>query len=59
MPDLLNSLITFAASISTYVIVGWTCLMIGTLFGIMLIALLRANGRDDEPAYEDGEPRRE
>ena len=60
MADLFNSLITFAASISTYVIVGWTCLMIGTLFGIMLIALLRANGRDDsEPAYEDGEPRRE
>lgn len=53
MPDLLNSLITFAA----YVIVGWTCLMIGTLFGIMLISLLRANGRDDDPAYEDGERR--
>jgi len=55
MPDLLNSLITFAASISTYVIVGWTCLMIGTLFGIMLIALLRANGRDTEPQYETGD----
>ena len=57
MPDLLNALITFAASISTYVIVGWTCLLIGTLFGIMLIALLRANGRDEEPAYEDRESR--
>ncbi len=57
MADLLNSVITFAASISTYVIVGCTCLMIGMMFGIMLVALLRANGRDDEPAYEDGERR--
>jgi len=41
----------------TTVIIAVTCLLIGTLFGVLLIALLRANGRDDEPAYEDGERR--
>lgn len=41
-------------------VVGTTAFMIGGMMGVLLIALLRANGRDDsEPAYEDGEPRKE
>ena len=39
----------------TTVIIAVTCLLIGTLFGVLLMALLRANGPDTEPQYETGD----
>ena len=36
-------------------VVGVTSFMIGGMFGVLLMALLRANGPDTEPAYETGD----
>lgn len=36
-------------------VVGITSFMIGGMFGVLLMALLRANGPDTEPQYETGD----
>lgn len=59
MADLLNSLITTISEAPRFVVTGGTCLIIGIMVGLFIARFARANGRDDEPAYEDGEPRKE
>lgn len=59
MADFLNALIATVSEAPRFVVTGGTCLMIGIMVGLFIGRFARANGRDDEPAYEDGEPRKE
>ena len=39
----------------TFLVACLACFSIGAIFGFILLTLVTANGRDDEPAWEDGD----
>ena len=56
--NVLTALLTIPVTISEamqMLVAAATGFIIGTFFALILFSLLRANGPDEEPAWDDGE----